>query len=95
MCRGTCRLIGLFLFACYLDIFGIKAEVAVRTTQWVGDTICVAFDFKLSKHEKISSEPGGLDILWHNAEILNKRVLAENRSVVYRIRKISSDKPLA
>ena len=94
MCRGICRLIGLFLFACHLDVFGIKAEVAVKTTQWVDDTICVAFDFKLSKHEKISSEPGGLDVLWHNAEILNKRVLAENRSAVYRIRKISLDKPI-
>lgn len=94
MCRGIRRFVGLFLFAYCFGVFGLKAEVAVRTTQWVGDSICVAFDFKLSKHEKISDEPSGLDILWHNAEVINKKALADNQSVAYRIRKISSDKPL-
>ena len=94
MCRRILKLVGLFLFVCCFSVFSAKAEVAIRTTQWVNDTICVAFDFRLSKHEKISSEPGGLDILLHNAEILDKKALADNQSAVYKIRKISADKPL-
>ena len=94
MCRGICKLIGLFIFLCCLGVFSLKAEVATRTTQWVGDTICVAFDFELSKHKKISGEPGGLDVVWHNAEVIDKVCEPSKATLTCKIRKTISDKPI-
>ena len=94
MCKRICELVSLFLFVCCLGVFSLSAEVAVRTTRWVSDTICVAFDFNLSQHEKISREPGGLDLVWHNAEVLDE-VFDSSRAMLFcKIKKSSSEKPI-
>lgn len=94
MCKRICELVSLFLFVCCLGVFSLSAEVTVRTTRWVSDTICVAFDFNLSQHEKISREPGGLDLVWHNAEVLDE-VFDSSRAMLFcKIKKSSSEKPI-